>query len=118
MEVLFIALRVVGFSLAGLAVAQAIVININTYKLRKASKVAAVPRLVAWHIHAITVYSLGFHLLMSFEIYLRLEEPLSWRSPLALVLGVVGNTALWIILRVTRARLALSEVENDEPLRG
>ncbi len=97
------ALRIIGIGLFAFVLAQALVINWAVHALR--GSVAAPPAMLAWHVHAVTLYALGMHgtiALLSFE---RIgNNSLSWLSLMLVFLGVVGNAAMYLIGRITAAR--------------
>lgn len=107
-------LRVVAIGLFAFAFAQAIVICLTVRKLRTA--VIPPPRLLAWHVYAITVYALGFHALTMVERFDLLDDnPQVFGLVATVVLGVVGNIALGLIGQVVRVRRAISE-QTDEAM--
>lgn len=98
--------RVFGFILLGLALGRAAVIN---YEIRRARTSAVPPpRPLAWHVHAITVYALGLHAKAAVEHFVYFGEPPTWRLPLFIFFGILGNVALALISRVTAMTNVLS----------
>lgn len=110
--------RIVEFALFGFVVAQTLVINIEVERLRRDPvTVAAHPSLLAWHIRAVTIYSLGVHAGLLWVSFDRLGEPTLFPAvhiPLV-IFGVVGNISMALILRVIaqRRRIATT-VLGDE----
>jgi hypothetical protein len=103
------ALRILGLALFALVAGQALVINLDMHRLRKAGAIRP-PALLAWHVHAVTVYAIGMHAVLAFVHVRRLGEDhvLSWHLYLLLVLGVAGNISMLLIGRVMAARKALA----------
>lgn len=103
-------LRVLAVGLFASVLAQALVINALVYASRHRGAVR-IPHLLAWHIHAVTVYALGMHAALLLVVLRQLGED-EVLYPLALGaligLGAVGNVAMLIISRVTAARRRLA----------
>lgn len=99
-------LRLLALALFASVTAQAAVINYHSWRNRRTGPIR-LPQLLAWHIHAVTVYAVGMHALLMTLTLDRLGDE-GTRYPLALVglifLGAVGNAAMVIIGHITAAR--------------
>lgn len=109
--------RVFGFLMLGFAIGQAIFINVRVWEARRL--LVPPPLLLAWHVTAVTIYSIGFHIKAAIEHFVYFGEMrATWRLPIFIFLGVVGNVSLALIRKVTEARVkvdrTLAKALEDE----
>lgn len=100
------ALRLIDIALFGFTMGTAFVINKNAWALK--NRIAGNPGLVAWHISAVT-----FAMLLSYgwnvvEVITRIGEPITWRVPLLLVIGILFAAAMRLIYEVQTKRIRMS----------
>ena len=106
-------IRILGFLLYSTSLGMAIQINIAAWRLHK--KPAGPPRLVPWHVTAVTCWTFGAYSWCASEVVARIGQDLTWRAYAFVVLGVLGVTSLGIISRVQVARKrAQIFIETDD----
>lgn len=113
MTVLAPALRLLGLGLYGLALGMAVQVNLAAWSLH--GRPAGPPRLVPWHVSAVTLWVFGSYTWTAHEVGRRAGQPLTWRAPVFVVLGLLAVCSLGIIGHVQRARKRASVmIETDD----
>lgn len=102
-------LRFLALALFFFVLAQALVINWRVWRLGTTAP-AGMPSLLAWHVHAVTLYALGMHAVLVGESVARLGDSTAnpWRLAALLLFGIAGNAAMYLIGNVTAARRRLA----------
>lgn len=107
------AVRLLGFALYGLALGMAVQVNHAAWSLRR--RPAGPPRLVPWHVTAVTLWVFGSYTWNAHEVGRRIGGPVTWRAFAFVVLGVLAVASLGIIGHVQRARKRASVIiETDD----
>lgn len=98
-----------GVVLFGTAFGLAVAVNVETALAKRDAAGVRPPRLLSWHVHAITLYALGFHgkATVNHLVALDAGAPTGLRVVVLVVLGLIGNVSLLLVLRVSLARRAM-----------
>lgn len=107
------AVRLLGFLLFSISLGMAVQVNLAAWRLR--NKPAGPPRMVPWHVTAVTCWVFGSYSWNASEVVSRIGQDLTWRAYVFVVLGVLAVTSLTIISRVQQARKrAQILIETDD----